>query len=80
MQNITKLNSFWGFLVGDDLDFYEQFLTDLTDEEMNKFFQDNPGFMKEYHMYEGRRGLLRDEMYRGILRGIYKNKNISEVV
>ena len=44
----------------------------LTDEEMERFFELNPDFMEEYCMYRERLKLLRDKMYREILRGIYK--------
>ena len=51
---------------------YEEFLMELTDEEMERFFALNPDFMEEYNMYQERLKLLRDKMYREILRGIYK--------
>ena len=51
---------------------YEKYLMELTDEEMDRFFELNPDFMEEYNMYKERLKLLRDKMYREILRGIYK--------
>ena len=72
MESVRGYEAFWKFLIGDDLDFYEEFLIELSDEEIHKFYKENPDFMKEYGMYEGRLDILRDKMYRGILRGIYK--------
>ena len=72
MYNMEQVEAFLGFMIGDDLDFYERFLVDLSDEELDEFFEANPDFMKDYNMYEGRRELLRDKMYRGILKGIYR--------
>lgn len=59
--------------MGDDLDFYEECLINLSDEELKEFFRENPEFMEEYHMYEGRLLLLKDKNYREILRKIKRN-------
>ena len=59
--------------MGDDLDFYEECLINLSDEELKEFFKENPEFMEEYHMYEGRLLLLKDKNYREILRKIKRN-------
>ena len=36
------------FILGDDMDFYEEYTIHLTDEEQKKFFAENPEFMSEY--------------------------------
>lgn len=72
MQEIMNYDELKEFMAGDDLDFYEKYLMDLTEEELERFFLLNPDFMEEYNMYQGRLQLLRDKLYRGILRGIYK--------
>ena len=59
--------------MGDDLDFYEECLINLSDEELKEFFKENPEFMEEYHMYEGRLLLLKDKNYREILRKIKRS-------
>lgn len=59
--------------MGDDLDFYEECLINLSDEELKEFFRENPEFMEEYHMYEGRLLLLKNKNYREILRKIKRN-------
>lgn len=69
---MTKDAKLLKFLAGDDLDFYEEFLINLSEEQLDWFFKENPDFLEEYKMYEGRRNLLRDKMYREILRRIYK--------
>ena len=56
--------------MSDDLDFYEECLIDLSDEQLKRFFRENPEFMEEYHMYEERLLLLKDKNYREILRKI----------
>ena len=72
MKNIMNYEELREFMAGDDLDFYEKYLMELTDEEMERFFALNPDFMEEYNMYQERLKLLRDKMYREILRGIFK--------
>ena len=75
-MKVDKEMSMW---MGDDLDFYEECLMDLTDEELKHFFRENPEFMEEYHMYEGRLLLLKDNNYREILRKIKRNNGQSTV-
>ena len=52
----------------DDMDFYEEYLLELSDEEIEQFFEENPDFMKEYNMHKDRIPLLRDVDFREILR------------
>ena len=66
LHSYTDMN-IW---MGDDLDFYEECLIDLSDEQLKQFFRENPEFMEEYHMYEDRLLLLKDKNYREILRKI----------
>ena len=33
------------FLKGDDLDFYEEYVINLTNKQQEAFFEDNPNFM-----------------------------------
>lgn len=72
MKNMMDYEELREFMAGDDLDFYEKYLMELSDEELERFFEQNPDFMEEYNMYQERLKLLRDKMYREILRGIYK--------
>ena len=69
-MKVDKDMSMW---TGDDLDFYEECLINLTDAQLKQFFRENPEFMEEYHMYEGRLLLLKDKNYREILRKIKRN-------
>ena len=69
-----QLQKFYKFIIGDDLDFYEEYTIHLSDEEQEEFFRDNPDFMKDFPMGRGKIDLLKDEMYRGILRKIKKNE------
>ena len=70
------------FILGDDMDFYEEYTIHLTDEEQEKFFEENPEFMSEYPISRDMIYLLRDPMYRGLMRKIKKyetgvDKNIA---
>lgn len=56
----------------DDMDFYEKYLQDFSEEQLKKFYEENPEFMKAYNMYEERLMLLKDPNYRAILRKINK--------
>lgn len=60
------------FILGDDMDFYEEYTIHLTDEEQEKFFAENPEFMSEYPISRDMIHLLRDPMYRGLMRKIKK--------
>lgn len=61
---------FWKFIMEDDLDFYEEYVLDLSDEEQERFFNENPDFMSEFPVGRDRMYLLKDKMFRGILRKI----------
>ena len=63
---------FWKFIMGDDLDFYEEYTIHLTDEEQEKFFEENPDFLCDYPISRDKIYLLRDPVFRGILRRIKK--------
>jgi hypothetical protein len=56
--------------VDGEVDFYEEHLMGLTDEEIQRFFDENPDFMSGLPVNDI--SLLRDEMWRGILRKIEK--------
>ena len=58
--------------MGDDLDFYEEYTIHLTDEEQEKFFEENPDFLCDYPISRDKIYLLRDPVFRGILRRIKK--------
>ena len=60
----------WKFITGDDLDFYEEYTIFLSDEEQKQFFAENPDFMSEYPVDRQRMYLLRDPMYRAVLKKI----------
>lgn len=54
----------------DDLDFYEEYVIHLSDEEQERFFMDNPDFMSKFLVEYDKIFLLRDSLYREILRKI----------
>ena len=65
-----KNQSLMEFVTGDDMHFYENYLVNLSEKEIDLFFHENPDFMKSYHINKERRILLQDKMYRGILKKI----------
>lgn len=58
------------FLEADDLDFYEEYVIHLSEKEQEAFFADNPDFMSDFAVSHERMYLLRDRMFRDILRKI----------
>ena len=62
------MNNMMKTFAGDDLDFYEEFLENLPEEQILDFFKKNPDFMKEYNIYEDRISLLKDKNYRLLMR------------
>lgn len=60
------------FILGDDMDFYEKYTIHLIDEEQEKFFAENPEFMSKYLISRDMIYLLRNLMYRGLMRKIKK--------
>ena len=64
-----QLIRFFGLIMGDDLDFYEEYTVNLT-EEQERFFQDNLEFMLGYQVCHDRMYLLRDRVFRDILKKI----------
>ena len=67
---------FWKFIMGDDLDFYEEYTIHLTDEEQEEFFEENPDFMSEFFVSRDKIYLLHDPIYRNLLRKINKIQNM----
>lgn len=65
------------FILGDDLDFYEDYVVNLSDNEQKYFFRENSDFMNDYPVHIDRIYLLQDKMFRNILRmiGEYNVKN-----
>lgn len=61
---------FLKFIFEDDLDFYEEFTIHLTDEQQEKFFEENPDFMSEFPVSREKMNLLRNKSFREILREI----------
>lgn len=57
--------------VDGEVDFYEEHLMGLTDEEIQRFFDENPDYMAGLPVSDV--SLLRDGMWRGILREIEKH-------
>ena len=81
MQRTTKQHKKSpNFILGDDLDFYEEYVINLTDEGQQEFFGDNPDFMSEYPIDRERIYLLRDNLFRRILRQIKRYETEKRVI
>ena len=63
------------FILGDDMDFYEEYTINLTDEQQKEFFTENPDFMSEYPISRDKIYLIKDPIYRGMMRKIKKYEN-----
>lgn len=68
--NENQAKRFLKFIFGDDLDFYEEHLMDLTDDEFELFLDENPDFLSEFPVDREHMFLLKDHMFRGLLRKI----------
>lgn len=62
------------YIFGSDLDFYEEYLIDLLDEEQERFFDNNTNFMCDFPVKRDKIYLLKDRMFRMILRKIGKRE------
>lgn len=64
------------------MDFYEEYVINLTDKQQEAFFEDNPNFMSEYPISHERIFLLKDRIFRNILHEIkeYKRKRLSNEI
>lgn len=58
------------FIMMDDLDFYEEFIVKFPEDKQEQFFKEVPDFMSDFPVWCGRIDLLKDRLYRGILRRI----------
>lgn len=72
-MSAEQLQRFFGFIMGDGLDFYEEYTVNLTDEEQERFFRDNPDFMMEDGIECDKS--MRNKMFEGILRKISELEN-----
>jgi len=43
----SKQESFLRLIMGDDMEFFEQFLADLPEDELQKFLDKNSDFLKD---------------------------------
>lgn len=69
-MNRKKYKHFEKFMLDDDMDFYEEYTIYLTDEEQENFFSENPDFMSKYRISRDKIYLLKDPIYRGLMRKI----------
>ena len=64
-----QLQRFFDFIMGDNLDFYEEYTVNLTEEEQESFFRDNPDFMMgdgiECEMECDKMDLMKKRIHRG---------------
>lgn len=73
-MSADQMKRFLDFIFGNDLDFYEEFTIHLSDEEQERFFDDNPDFMSKYPIKRDMIYLRKERMFRGILRKMRKRE------
>ncbi|MCF2554414.1 hypothetical protein [Faecalicatena contorta] len=71
-KNMTEEQEkkFFKFIFEDDLYFYEEFTIHLTDNQQEKFFEENPEFMSEFPVSRDKMYLLKNKTFRDTLRKI----------
>ena len=77
-MSAERLQRFFDFIMGDDLDFYEGYTVNLTEEEQERFFRGNPEFMMdvrggcdvERDMERDRMDLVKERIFKEIMRKI----------
>ncbi len=86
-MSAEQLQRFFGFLMDDDLAFYDEYTINLTGEEQEKFFRDNPDFMSGFELKCDaeremecdvkcdRMALMKERIYREIMRKISELKD-----
>lgn len=47
MEKNSNYEKLWDLIKEDDLDFYEKFLDELSEEEFENFMKENPDFLVE---------------------------------
>ena len=71
-----QVEQFFKYVDGDDLDFYETVLMDQPKEQQHIFFKQHPEFLSDYKLNplkdDNAIELLRDEIFRGLMRKIKK--------
>lgn len=67
------------FIMGDDMDFYEEYIINLSLEEQKDFFSENSNFLSEFHVNYSKIELLRDRVYRNLLRKIRDYERRSKI-
>ena len=65
-----RRDTYYRFVMGNDLDFYEDYVINLIDRDQQKFFLENPQLMSELPVSHDKIHLLQDKTFREILRKI----------
>ncbi len=47
MSENERIEKFIDFIMGSNRDFYETFLVNLSEDELERFLKDNPDFMRD---------------------------------
>ncbi|CUX16386.1 hypothetical protein [Clostridium sp. C105KSO13] len=70
---------FQKFIMGDDMDFYEEYIINLSLEEQKEFFLENPNFLSGFQVNYNKIELLKDKVYRNLLRKIrdYERRGVK---
>lgn len=55
MSNSNSVNRFIDFVMGSNQEFYDTYLVNLSEEELELFMKNNPDFMKELEQERNQR-------------------------
>ena len=47
-MNYEQKKKFWNFVYMDDIEFFYEFIADLSDDEQIRFFEETPDFLSDY--------------------------------
>ena len=71
-MNYEQKKKFWNFVYMDDIEFFYEFIADLSDDEQIRFFEETPDFLSDYLNNNETTDLEEDAIYQRIMKEILK--------
>ncbi|GKH33007.1 hypothetical protein MCI89_17955 [Muricomes sp. OA1] len=69
-MNYEQKKKFWNFVYMDDIDFFYEFIADLSDDEQIRFFEETPDFLSDNLNNNETTDLEEDAIYQRIMKKI----------
>ena len=69
-MNYEQKKKFWNFVYMDDIEFFYEFIADLSDDEQIRFFEETPDFLSDYLNNNETTDLEEDAIYQRIMKKI----------